>query len=192
MEGAFITERHTAQMGAIAVHDQPLILAGLDARGICLWIAKAGDIGVLRRLDLFSRTVANENQFAAPEQFDDLAFSDVAKVEINRSTCSNRRRVRRHLAHKRPNGCCQANGTCGTGRNEEKIASRGFGRSRCVCCSHSGHPRTQRPLGDTPEGSRRLGDSGTCLAALVAKLIPKSQLSRQGPRTLSLTSRHVT
>ena len=136
MEGAFIAKRYTTEMGTVAIYDQPLILAWLHTDRIRLGIAKARNIRVLRCFNFGRRPVTNEYQFAAPEKFDDLAFGDGRKVEINRRAGCNRCRIWRHLADKRPNGRCQADRTGGACRYKEKIASRGFGRGRCVSCCH--------------------------------------------------------
>ena len=55
---------------------------------------------------------------------------------MRRRAGCNRCRIWRHLADKRPNGRCQADRTGGACRYKEKIASRGFGRGRCVSCCH--------------------------------------------------------
>src|SRR4051812_18729394 len=48
---ALVAERHATQVGAVAVDDQPLVVAFLDAGLIALRIAKGREVDVARLLD---------------------------------------------------------------------------------------------------------------------------------------------
>ena len=84
-------------MSANADQHLPLVVAGLHALLVGLRIGQAGEIDAARLVDLFLRTVADEDRLAAPEHLDHLTFGDGRKVDVDRGAGGDGRSVRIHL-----------------------------------------------------------------------------------------------
>ena len=74
-----VAQRNAAEMGADADGDEPLLLAGLDARCVGGRVDQVLERGGLGLLDLVRGAVAEEDRLALPDRGDALALLDRAR-----------------------------------------------------------------------------------------------------------------
>src|SRR5437762_8832826 len=129
---ALMGDRDTAEMGADADHDQPLIMPRLDPSLVALRIGQARHRYLAGLVDLLLGPVADVDRLAAPEHLDVLSFGDRGQVDLNRRTGRDRRGIRIHLGNQRPHRGSRAYGGDGSRCNEKEItACRMVRRRRC-------------------------------------------------------------
>jgi hypothetical protein len=146
-------DRDAAEMRADADHDQPLVVAVLDAGLIGGRVLEIAERDLLGLLDLLLGPVHDVDWLAAPEHLDVLTVSDRGQIDLDRGTGRNRRGVRVHLGNEGPERGHPAHGCNGPSGNEEEItACRMVIRSRC---RHDSKPFLKLAAGGTaPETSR--------------------------------------
>ena len=71
----------------------------------------------------FSERFAHEDQLAAPEHVDDLAFLDRRQVDLEGRTGGDHLRIRGHGSHEGPGQGTRAHGETGSGRQEQEVAA---------------------------------------------------------------------
>lgn len=89
-------------MRAIAVDDEPLVMAVFDARLIRLRVDQGLERRRARFCDLLLGPVADEDQFSAPEDLDDLALRDRREIELDRRAGGDRFGIGRERSDERP------------------------------------------------------------------------------------------
>ncbi len=111
---ALIADRHAAQMGAHAHHDQNALLAADHAVLVGRRVALSLQVGVARHrileivqrhrlggLDLLGRAVPDEHRIAAPFHGDRLALGDRREIDFDRGQRHDRG-IGIHLVDERP------------------------------------------------------------------------------------------
>src|SRR5215211_5756486 len=145
---ALMGDRDTAEMGADADHDQPLIMPRLDALLVALRIGQARYRHLAGLVDLLLGPMADVDRLAAPEHLDVLSLGDRGQVDLNRRTGRDRRGIRVHLGNQRPHRGSGAYGGDGSRCNKKEItACRMVRRRRCrhdskpfLICSQQNRP----------------------------------------------------
>src|SRR5262249_58014158 len=94
-------DRNAAEVGADSNQYLPLIVTGLDARGIRLRVRQFRHVDVLRLLDLLLGAVIDVDRLAAPEHLDHLAVGDRRKIDLYRRARRNRPGIGIHLRDQR-------------------------------------------------------------------------------------------
>src|SRR6202011_1168029 len=110
-----------AEMGADADHDEPLVVALLDAGLIALRIGEARDRHLAGLVDLLLGAVADIDRLAAPEYLDVLPFGTRPQIALDRRAGRNGRGVRIHLGDERPERGHSADGGSSSRCNKEEI-----------------------------------------------------------------------
>ena len=97
---------------------------GLTRAEFGLGIGQAGDIHLLRLLDLLLGAVRNEDRLRSPEHFDDLSIGNGREIDFDRGACRDGRGVRIHLRDQRDKDCCGAYRANGASGDVKKVAAR--------------------------------------------------------------------
>src|SRR4249919_1787784 len=121
---ALMCERDTAEMRANADDHKPLVMALLHSRRVRLRIGQARYIDLLRLLDLLLHAMEDKDRLRAPEYLDDLSVGDRSKIDVDRRTGRDGRRVRIHLRDERNENRRSAHRADGAGGDVKKVAAR--------------------------------------------------------------------
>ncbi len=89
-------------MGADADHDQPLVVAVLDAGLIGGGVLEVAERDLLGLIDLLLGPVHDVDRLAAPEHLDVLTVRDRGQIDLDRRAGRDRRGVRIHLGDEGP------------------------------------------------------------------------------------------
>ena len=174
---ALIAERDAAEVGAVAVDHQPLVVAGLDALLVGHRVRQALPVDGARLLDFLLGAIAHEDRFAAPEYLDDLPLRDRREVDLDRRAGRDGGDVGIHLRDQRPRRRGDADRADGSGRDIEEIAACRLGRRhgrhvvKSFPSSRSAHRRWirrpacawQRPTAAREPARRRLSGRGDAI-----------------------------